>query len=94
MPALPEPRFRIDAELVLENLRNTLSSKRNATFLKLHFFWRRVYTSESRKLICRFLMTPGYMTLTLGPRKNPWRKVAFLLEKSVGKLVLPLATRL
>ncbi len=28
-------------------------------------------------------MTPGYMTLTLGPRKNPRRKVAFLLEKTV-----------
>ncbi len=27
-------------------------------------------------------MTPGYMTLTLGPRKNPQRKVAFLLEKT------------
>ncbi len=33
--------------------------------------------------ICRFLMTPGYMTLTLGPRKNPRRKVAFLLRLSV-----------
>ena len=30
-----------------------------------------------------FLMTPGYMTLTLGPRKYPQRKVAFLLEKTV-----------
>ena len=28
-------------------------------------------------------MTPGYMTLTLGPRKNPQRKVSFLLEKTV-----------
>ena len=36
-----------------------------------------MYTSESG------VMTPGYMTLTLGPRKNPWRKVAFLLEKTV-----------
>ncbi len=59
------------------------------TFLKLRFFWRRVYTSESgvmhhfRKPICRFLMTPCYMTLTLGPRKNPRRKVAFLLGKTV-----------
>ena len=34
-------------------------------------------------LICRFLMTPGYITLTLGPRKNLRRKVAFLLEKTV-----------
>ncbi len=34
-------------------------------------------------LLHSFLMTPGYMTLTLGPRKNPWRKVAFLLEKTV-----------
>ena len=25
---------------------NTLFSKRNATFLKLPFFWRRVYASE------------------------------------------------
>ncbi len=33
---------------------------------------------------CRFLMTPGYMTLTLGPRQNPWRKVVFLLEKTVA----------
>ena len=33
---------------------------------------------------CRFLMTPDYMTLTLGPRKNPWRKVAFLLRLSVN----------
>ncbi len=32
-------------------------------------------------------MTPGYMTLTLGPRKNPQRKVAFLLEKSVELLI-------
>ena len=28
-------------------------------------------------------MTPVYMTLTLGPRKNSRRKVAFLLEKAV-----------
>ncbi len=32
------------------------------------------------------MQTPGYMTLTLGPRKNPRRKVAFLLEKTVGHL--------
>ncbi len=28
-------------------IRYTVFSKRNATFLKLPFFWRRVYTSES-----------------------------------------------
>ena len=28
-------------------------------------------------------MTPGHMTLTLGLRKNPQRKVVFLLEKTV-----------
>ena len=33
----------------------------------------------SRKSVCRFLMTPGYMTLTLGPRKNSWINVAILL---------------
>ncbi len=38
----------------------TLFLKRNATFWKLPFFWRRVYTGES-----------GVMTLTLGTRKNP-----------------------
>ncbi len=32
-----------------------------------------------------FLMTPGYRTLTLGPRKNPRRKVVFLLEKTVAE---------
>ncbi len=37
-----------------------------------------------------FDMTPGYMTLTLGPRKNPRRKVAFLLEKTVEKILGPL----
>ncbi len=31
----------------------------------------------------RFLMTPSQMTLTLDPRKNPRRKVAFLLRLSV-----------
>ncbi len=28
-------------------------------------------------------MAPGYMTLALDPRKNPGRKVAFLLRLSV-----------
>ena len=46
---------------------STLSLKRNATFLKLPFFWRSVYL----------------MTLTLGPRKNSRRDVAFLLRLSV-----------
>ncbi len=32
--------------LVFHPFRTTLLSKRNATFLKLPFFWRRVYTSE------------------------------------------------
>ncbi len=36
-----------------------------------------------RKLIYRFLITPGHITLTLGLRKNPWRKVTFLLRLSV-----------
>ena len=30
-------------------------------------------------------MTPGHMTL--GPRKNPWRKVAFLFRMSVVGIV-------
>ena len=30
-----------------EIFKDTLFSKRNATFLKLPFFWRRVYASES-----------------------------------------------
>ncbi len=34
--------------------------------------------------LCRFPMTPGHMTLTLGPRKiHSCRKVAFLLRLSV-----------
>ncbi len=36
---------------------------------------------------CRFLVTLGHMTLTLGPRKNPRRKVAFLLRLSVFSLL-------
>ena len=47
------------------------------TFLKLPFFWRRVYANEYG------VMTPDHMTLTLGPRKNPRKNVAFLLRLSV-----------
>ena len=65
----------------------TLFLKRNATFWMLPFFWRRVYTSESG-VICRFPMIQDHMTLTLGPRKNPRRKVAFLLRLSVSLLGL------
>ncbi len=32
-------------------------------------------------------MTPGHMTLALGPRKNPQRKVEFLLRLSVYVLI-------
>ena len=38
-----------------ESLRCTLSSKRNATFLKLPFFWKKVYTSESGAIITKSL---------------------------------------
>ncbi len=47
-----------------------------------------MYTSESGVMHhfdnAHGNMTPGYLTLTLGPRKNPGRKVAFLLEKTVS----------
>ena len=36
-----------------------------------------------RKPICRFPIIQGHMTRTLSPRKNPWRKVVFLLRLSV-----------
>ena len=38
--------------------------------------------------MCKFLMTLGHTTLTLGPRKNPRRKVALLLRLSVEKRVV------
>ena len=64
-------------------------SQKNSNIFKVAFLleksvyqWIWGYTLF-RKQICRFLMTPGHMTLTLGPRKNPQRKVAFLLGLSV-----------
>ncbi len=82
--------FMIQEGLILHSF-----SKETQHFWKLPFFWRRVYTSESgvnngfdnahgnNLPICRFPMIQGHMTLNLDPRKNPWRKVAFLLRLSV-----------
>ena len=81
------------------NMINYTQSQKNRTFLKLPVFWTRLYTTECRvirfwmqiflklfrKPIRRFLMTPDYMTLTLGPREYPWRKVVFLLRLRVPK---------
>ena len=39
--------------------KDTLFSKRNATFLKLRFFWRRVYTSEWPQVTWPWPWAPG-----------------------------------
>ncbi len=44
------------------------------------YFWMRFFENCLEN---RFAMIQGHMTLTLGPRKNPWRKVAFHLRLSV-----------
>ncbi len=46
-----------------------------------------MYTSESG-VMHHFDNAHGYMILTLGPRKNPRRKVAFLLEKTVTSSIM------
>ena len=59
----------------------TVISKRNATFLKLPFFWRRVYTSESE--FAGFWIIVGQRPRVT--RENGHIKVAFLFEKSVER---------
>ena len=52
--------------------------KRKATFFKLPFFWRRVYTNEYG-VICRFLMTPGHDP-DPGPQEKPTKKSCVSFE--------------
>ena len=94
----PTPKTSSETPAKWDWLWSTLFSKRNATFLKEPFFWRRVYASQPgvihhvdnahgdnlpKTLFNKIIKTLCQGQWPRGSRKNGQINVAFLLEKGV-----------